>query len=65
LRLTDFGFMQMSRRIKMIPENETMKIGDKHYLLKDIQEVFDARIKSIPVEEIEMEVIENVSGENL
>jgi len=49
----------------MIPENETMKIGDKHYLLKDIQEVFDARIKSIPVEEIEMEVIENVSGENL
>jgi hypothetical protein len=40
----------------MISENETVKIGDKYYLAKDVQEIFDSRIKSIPESEIEKNV---------
>jgi len=39
----------------MYKQNELLKLGDKYYLLSDIQKIFDDRIKSIPLDEIIME----------
>jgi hypothetical protein len=46
----------------MINESELMKIGDKYYKLVDVQQVFDARIKEVPLDEIEFnEIIEETT----
>jgi hypothetical protein len=36
----------------MINESELMKIGNKYYKLVDVQQVFDARIQEVPLNEI-------------
>lgn len=38
----------------MIPITDVIKIGEKYYLNTDVQKVLEARIQSIPEEQIDL-----------
>lgn len=37
----------------MVQANEVMKLGDKYYLIAEVQKILEARTKPVPVEDIE------------